>query len=65
MKVRKRMNTILDNLKFVVDNSGKKVAVLIDLAKCENLWEDVSDALVSESRSHQHTITWDELRFSR
>jgi hypothetical protein len=49
-------------IQFVVDDSGKKRAVLIDLLELGELWEDIYDVLVSESRKHEPTVDWEELK---
>ena len=52
----------MKGIQFVVDDSGKKRAVLIDLLELGELWEDIYDVLVSESRKHEPTVDWEELR---
>ena len=44
---------MLKGIHFVVDESGEKVAVQIDLKKYGNLWEDFYDTLLTESRAHE------------
>jgi len=52
----------MKGVEFVVDNSGKKKAVLIDLEQWGDLWEDFYDFLVSESRKNEPTVPWSELK---
>ncbi len=52
----------MKGVQFVVDESGKKNAVLIDLNEFGELWEDVYDILVSQSRKDEPTIPWEELK---
>ena len=52
----------MKGIRFVVDDSGKKKAVLIDLEELGELWEDIYDVLVSESRKHEPTVGWEELK---
>jgi hypothetical protein len=52
----------MKGVQFVVDDSGKKKAVLIDLEEWGELWEDFYDALVSESRKNEPTVPWSELK---
>jgi hypothetical protein len=52
----------MKGIQFVVDDSGKKSAVLIDLVELGELWEDIYDVLVSESRKHEPTVDWEELK---
>jgi hypothetical protein len=52
----------MKGVEFVVDDSGKKKAVLIDLEQWGELWEDFYDVLVSESRKNEPTVPWSELK---
>jgi len=49
-------------IQFVVDDTGKKKAVLIDLTEWGDLWEDFHDVLVSESRRDEPLVPWEELK---
>lgn len=51
----------MKGIQFVVDEHGRKTAVLIDLAEWGELWEDFYDGLVAESRRSEPTISLDEL----
>lgn len=52
----------MKGIQFVVDEKGKKKAVLIDLAVCGEVWEDFYDALVSQMRKEEPTVPWAELK---
>ena len=52
----------MKGIQFVIDESGKKNAVLIDLTEWGELWEDVYDVLVSQSRSDETQVPWEELK---
>lgn len=52
----------MKGIQFVVDDSGKKKAVLIDLEEWGELWEDFYDVLVSESRKNEPTVPWRKLK---
>ena len=52
----------MEGIQFLVDDNGKKKAVLIDLEKWGDLWEDFYDILVSELRKDEPTVSWDELK---
>ena len=52
----------MKGVQFVVDDSGKKKAVLIDLGELGELWEDIYDVLVSESRKHEPKMDWKALK---
>ena len=49
-------------IKFVVDDVGKKKAVLIDLEEWGELWGDFYDVLTSESRKDEPTVPWSDLK---
>ncbi len=40
-------------VQFLVDNDGEKTAVLIDLKKNSQLWEDFYDVAVAKSRINE------------
>ena len=52
----------MKGIQFVVDESGNKKAVLIDLAEWGEVWEDIYDVLVSLSRKGERTVGWEELK---
>ncbi len=52
----------MKGINFVIDEKGDKKAVLIDLEEWGELWEDVSDILVSRSRENESEISWNELK---
>lgn len=52
----------MEGIQFVVDDNGKKKAVLIDLEKWGDLWEDFYDVLISELRGDEPRVAWDELK---
>jgi hypothetical protein len=52
----------MKGIQFVVDDTGKKKAVLIDLAEWGELWEDIFDVLVSHLRKNEPTVDWEELK---
>jgi hypothetical protein len=52
----------MKGIQFLVDDTGKKKAVLIDLSEWGELWEDFYDVLVSNSRKHEPTVDWEELK---
>ena len=51
----------MDGIQFVVDENGEKTAVLLDLKRWGDLWEDFYDTLISQSRSPEGTVSWQEL----
>lgn len=40
----------MKGIQYVVDDKGQPKAVLIDLIKHGDLWEDIQDVLISRSR---------------
>lgn len=52
----------MKGIQFVVDDSGKKKAVLIDLEEWGELWEDFYNLLMAESRKHEESISWEEIK---
>ena len=52
----------MKGIQFVIDDSGKKKAVLIDLDEWGELWEDFYDILVAESRKHEESIPWEDIK---
>lgn len=47
---------------FVVDDRGEKVAVQIDLKMHGELWEDVYDNYVADSRRDEPSRPWEEVK---
>ena len=47
---------------FVVDETGERKAVLIDLAEHGELWEDFYDALVAKEREEEPRETLAEVK---
>jgi len=52
----------MSGIQFVTDEKGRKVAVLIDLKKHHELWEDIEDVLVSRSRRHEKRIPLEKVK---
>ena len=44
---------MVKDVQFVVDNSGRKTAVQIDLKKQGRLWEDFYDRLLAKQRASE------------
>jgi hypothetical protein len=55
----------MTGIRFVTDDKGRKTAVLIDLKKHGELWEDFWDGLVSESRRKEKSTSYQEYRANR
>jgi len=52
----------MKGLQFVIDETGKKKAVVIDLAEWGELWEDIYDVQVSQSRKDEPMVDWEDLK---
>lgn len=44
---------VMEGIRFVIDGKGKKTAVLIDLKKYSELWEDFYDSLIARLRANE------------
>jgi len=49
-------------VQFLVDDDGEKTAVLIDLKKNAQLWEDFYDVAVAKSRSNERRESLESVR---
>jgi hypothetical protein len=47
---------------FLTDAKGKRTAAVIDLRKHKDLWEDIEDVLVSQSRRHDERIPFEKVK---
>ena len=54
--------TTLKGVQYLVDGSGKRTAVVISLKEWGEIWEDLYDVLVSESRKDKPTVAWETLK---
>jgi len=52
----------MKGIQYVVDENGKKKAVLIDLSEWGDVWEDVYDALVTKARRDEPAVAWKDLK---
>ena len=52
----------MDGVQFLVNEDGEKTAVVLDLQKWGDLWEDFYDTLVSRSRAEEKSVSWDALQ---
>jgi len=54
--------TALKGVQYLVDGSGRRIAVVISLKEWGEIWEDFYDVLVSQSRKDEPTVAWDTLK---
>ncbi|MFH1596126.1 MAG: hypothetical protein ABIG94_07145 [Pseudomonadota bacterium] len=52
----------MKGIQFVVDDAGKKKAVLIDLEEWGEAWENIYDVLIALSRKNEPTVDWEVLK---
>lgn len=52
----------MKGIQYLIDEDGKKNAVLIDLNKWKNEWADFYDILVSKHRRREKRVAWKELK---
>lgn len=52
----------MNGVQFLIDEKGKGTAVVIDLKKHTELWEDIEDVLVSQSRRHEKRIPFEKVK---
>ena len=52
----------MGGIQFVLDDKGHKTAVLIDLKKHAQLWEDFYDSLRVRQRSHEPRESLDSVK---
>ena len=54
----------MEGIQFVVDASGERVAVLIDLKQHGELWEDFYDTITARTRADEPRESLDTVRRS-
>ncbi len=53
---------MMEGIQFVINEQGEKTAVQIDLRKYGDLWQDIYDALIAQSRLDEPRETFDEVK---
>lgn len=58
---------MVKGVQFVIDEQGEKTAVVIDLKKHGDLWEDFYDSAVAHARREEprETLKWVKRRLNR
>lgn len=54
----------MEGIQYIVNRKGEKTAVLMDIRKHADLWEDVYDALLAEKRKHEPRESLESVRRS-
>lgn len=52
----------MEGLSYIVDDRGRKRAVVVDLERHGDLWEDVYDAMIAEAREGEERLDWESVR---
>ena len=52
----------MKGISFVVDDKGKKKAVVIDLEEWGEEWEDFYDGVISMMRRDEPRVKWEDLK---
>ena len=52
-------------VRYVTDEAGNRVAVMLDLEQWGDVWEDVHDALLAHERRDEPTMPLDEFEPSK
>ena len=52
----------MKGIRFVVDDTGERIAVIVDLEEHRDLWEDLYDALLADQRAHEARETIEDVR---
>ena len=47
---------VVPGVQFVTDADGRKVAVMLDLKEWGELWEDIYDNIIADSRQGETTM---------
>jgi hypothetical protein len=53
---------VLEGVQFVTDTSGKRTAVILDLDRYGELWEDIYDILVARDREDEPRASLEEVK---
>jgi len=52
----------MQGIQFVTDEAGNRTAVLISLDEWGEIWEDIYDVLVNESRKDEPAVEWERVK---
>ena len=52
----------MEGIQFLIDDEGRKTAVLIDLKEHGELWEDIYDSLIAKSRINEPRESLEEVK---
>jgi hypothetical protein len=52
----------LKGIQFLFDAEGKETAVLINLRHNRQVWEDIYDVIVADSRKDEPRVAWEDVK---
>lgn len=52
----------MEGIRYIIDDKGEKKAAVIDLDIYGNIWEDIHDILIVESRKSEPRVKWEEVK---
>lgn len=52
----------LEGIQFVTDTSGKRTAVILDLDRYGEIWEDIYDVLIARERENEPRESLEEVK---
>jgi len=52
----------MTGIQYLIDETGRETAAVIDLEIYGNVWEDIHDILVIESRESEPRVRWQDTK---
>lgn len=52
----------MKGIQFVLNDRGKRTAVIIDLKVWGEVWEDIYDSMVAYKRRNEPTVAWKDIK---
>lgn len=52
----------MEGIQYVTDDQNRRVAVLLDLNRHGELWEEICDVLTATARQHEPVHSWQQVR---
>ena len=52
----------MEGISYIVNDKDKKIAAIVDLEMYGELWEDIEDILLAESRKNEETVPWEQVK---
>jgi hypothetical protein len=51
----------MKGIQYITDEAGERTAVILDLKKYRDLWEDIEDAIIAKMRKNEPKIPLNEV----